>query len=47
MFDYLHRVVSAQTITPTELRLAGVFCLAWFFLDVVWFAATLGHWWGL
>lgn len=47
MMDYVHRVVTGQTISPTELRFAGVFCLVWFLLDAIWFTATLNHWWGL
>ena len=43
----LHRIVSGAAITPFELRLAGLFALAWFLMDVLWFVGTLNHWWGL
>jgi len=43
----LHRIVSGAPITPFELRLAGLFALSWFLMDVVWFVSTLNHWFGL
>jgi hypothetical protein len=47
MLDVLHRVVSGAPITPRELRLAGVFALVWFSVDMFWFVSTLFHWFGL
>jgi hypothetical protein len=47
MMDVLHRIVSGAPITPTELRLAGLFAILWFLMDVFWFVSTLNHWLGL
>lgn len=45
--DSLHRIVSGAPISRRELRLAGLFALAWFAMDAVWFLGTLNHWFGL
>jgi hypothetical protein len=45
--DFIHRIAIGAPLTPNELRLAGCFALMWFALDLIWFTATLNHWWGL
>lgn len=45
--DALHRIVSGAPITSRELRFAGLFAIVWFLMDVLWFASTLNHWFGL
>jgi len=47
MMDILYRVVSGAPITPREIRLAAVFVLVWFAMDVFWFVSTICHWFGL
>jgi hypothetical protein len=48
--DWLHRAVSGQSISPKELRIAGIFVIVWFLMDLVqwldWLGeklATFGH----
>jgi hypothetical protein len=38
MLDYLHRVLTGQTVTPTELRVAG------FLMDAIEWSDWLLHW---
>lgn len=33
--DWLHRAASGQSLTPTEVRFAGLFALLWFLMDFV------------
>jgi hypothetical protein len=33
--EWLHRAVSGQTITPKQLRIAGIFVIVWFLMDLV------------
>jgi hypothetical protein len=33
--DFLHRILSGQTLTRRELHIAGWFVVAWFILDLV------------
>ena len=47
MTNAFWRVFSGAPITPREVRMAGVFALAWFVMDAFWFVATLFHWFGL
>lgn len=47
MNEALNRIVSGSPITPNELRLAGLFAICWFLMDVFWFICTLNHWFGL
>jgi hypothetical protein len=35
MFDTLHRILSGQTLSKRELRIAGVVVMAWFLMDLV------------
>jgi len=46
-FESFHRIVSGAPITPREVRLAALFVLVWFLMDVFWFVCTLNHWFGL
>jgi hypothetical protein len=41
--DALHRIVTATPITPFELRVAGLFAIAWFLMDAFWFVCTAFH----
>jgi hypothetical protein len=34
--DFVHRVMTGQTVSPTELRIAGLIVLAWLVFDVGW-----------
>jgi hypothetical protein len=43
--EWLHRVLSGQTVSPTELRVAGLFALEWWLMDHVWMIGTLLGWW--
>lgn len=42
--DLICRVVSSAPISPREIRLAGLFALAWFVMDAVWFIGTILGW---
>jgi hypothetical protein len=42
----IHRVIVGAPITPLELRLAGVFALIWFAVDIFWFFSTAFHLFG-
>ena len=45
MIDWLHRIFSSQTISPWELRLAGLLALEWWLMDHIWFIGTvMGKW---
>ena len=33
--DTIHRILSGQSITPTELRIAGTIVLIWFLMDLI------------
>lgn len=33
--DAIHRILTGQSLTPTELRVAGALVLAWFLMDLV------------
>jgi hypothetical protein len=34
--DFVHRVMTGQTVSPTELRIAGLIVLGWLVFDVGW-----------
>jgi hypothetical protein len=44
MFDYLHRVLTGQTVSPTELRVAGIVVLLWILMDAVEWSDWLFRW---
>jgi len=44
MFDYLHRVLTGQTVSPTELRIAGLIILIWFLADMLEWSDWLLRW---
>jgi hypothetical protein len=46
MMDYLHRVLTGQTVSPTELRIAGGIVLIWFLMDAVEWSDWLLRWRG-
>ena len=33
--DYIHRVLTGQTVTPNEQRIAGLIVLIWFLMDAI------------
>lgn len=43
--DRVHRIFSSQTITPMELRIAGLVAIEWWLMDHLWFVGTLLQWW--
>jgi hypothetical protein len=45
--DRVLRIASGAPLTRREIRLAGIFALAWFAMDAFWFISTLNHWFGL
>jgi hypothetical protein len=45
--DRVLRITSGAPVTRREIRLAGMFALAWFAMDAFWFISTLNHWFGL
>jgi hypothetical protein len=45
--DRVLRIASGAPLTRREIRLAGMFALAWFAMDVFWFISTVNHWFGL
>jgi hypothetical protein len=44
MLDYLHRVLTGQTVSPTELRVAGLIVLVWFLMDAIEWSDWLLKW---
>jgi hypothetical protein len=44
MFDFLHRVLSGQTLSPRELRIAGALVLIWFLMDAIEWSDWAFHW---
>ena len=42
----LYRIISGAPITPREIRLAALFVLIWFVVDMFWFICTFMHWFG-
>jgi hypothetical protein len=42
--DFLHRILSGQTLTARELRIAGYIVLAWFLMDAIEWSDWLLHW---
>jgi hypothetical protein len=40
MMDALHRIVSGQSLTPRELRIAGAVVIIWIGMDFIQF----GNW---
>jgi hypothetical protein len=44
MLDYLHRVLTGQTVSPTELRIAGLIVLVWFLMDAIEWSDWLLKW---
>ena len=45
--DSVLRIVAGASLTRREIRLAGIFALVWFAMDLFWFISTLNHWFGL
>lgn len=43
--DALWRAFSSQTISPLELRVAGLLALEWWVMDHLWFVGTVRGWW--
>lgn len=39
--DAIHRILTGQTLTPTQLRIAGVVILLWILIDVIQFVDWL------
>lgn len=40
----IHRVLTGQTVSPTELRVAGAIVLLWFLMDAIEWSDWLLHW---
>jgi hypothetical protein len=44
--DFLSRILSGQTLSPRELRIAGIVILIWFVADMIEWSDWLFHWRG-
>jgi hypothetical protein len=45
MTEFVHRIFSSQTVTPRQLKIAGLLALEWWLMDHVWFIGTVFGWW--